>query len=239
MEQNFLDPKNGGSRGLLQWFRRISKAKTPGAFHALVDKLAKKAPKAANYLRNIPPEHWVLGIFPGSRWNIFTSNHAESTNAALVHPRGQPIIHLLYALWGYVKAHRWQYSEKARQGSPGHFTPAMTSYPSGLNKGDRECHVWPGNPRGELLVTRNHLEWKVDLGGNRCSCPYWRDLELPCFHAIAAIHYRDREVRRDQDSGGPRMIQGGWTYLIPSWATYGAWQATYQELMLQVMLGGY
>jgi hypothetical protein len=114
LEQNFLDPKNGGSRGLLQWFRRIGKAKTPGAFHVLVDELAKEAPNAADYLRRIPPEYWVLGAFPGSRWGIATSNHAESTNAALMHPRGQPITHLLYAIWGYVKAHRWQYSEKAR-----------------------------------------------------------------------------------------------------------------------------
>jgi hypothetical protein len=73
----------------------------------------------------------------------------------------------------------------------------MTSHLGRLNKGARECYVWPGDPRGELLITRNLQEWKVDLGENRCSCPYWRDLELPYYHAVAAIHYRDREVRRD------------------------------------------
>jgi hypothetical protein len=81
------------------------------------------------------------------------------------------------------------------------------------------------------------VEYRVDLGGNSCSSPYWRDQQVPCYHAIAAIEYRDREARRWGTPGAPGA-QRGWTTLIPNWATYDAWRATYEATMPQVTLGG-
>jgi hypothetical protein len=62
---------------------------------------------------------------------------------------------------------------------------------------------------------------------------------VPCYHAVAAIGYRDQEERRDRANRGlPRGTSPGWSHLIPRWATYEAWRSTYRELMPQVTLGG-
>lgn len=72
------------------------------------------------YLREILAKRWVPGVFPGGRWGIEMSNHAESTNAKLLHPRGLPITYLLHAIWEHVSGLRARWGAEARRGGPEH-----------------------------------------------------------------------------------------------------------------------
>jgi SWIM zinc finger len=136
-------------------------------------------------------------------------------------------------IWGYVQGLRARYGAQAIGAPPEHkFTPTIIIYLEKVILGARVCRVSPSDPRGELVVTRNEIEYRVDLGANSCSCPYWRELQVPCYHAVAAIGYRDQEERRDRANRGlPRGTSPGWSHLIPRWATYEAWRSTYRELM--------
>jgi hypothetical protein len=169
LEQNVL----GVTRGSQANFRCLSYAQTPLSHRGVFKRIAEEAPELSQYLANIHAKRWVLGVFPGARWGINTSNHAESTNASLLHPRGLPITHLIHAIWGYVQGLRARYGAQAIGAPPEHkFTPAITTYLEKVILGARACRVSPSDPRGELVVTRNEIEYRVDLGANSCSCPY-------------------------------------------------------------------
>lgn len=51
--------------------------------------------KCAEYLLEIGLEHWARAQFPGKRYNVMTSNLAESWNGVLREARELPVIRLV------------------------------------------------------------------------------------------------------------------------------------------------
>lgn len=64
-------------------------------FYVIFNDIKSLDPACAEYLLDIGLEHWARAHFPGKRYNIMTSNLAESWNAVLRDSREFPIILLI------------------------------------------------------------------------------------------------------------------------------------------------
>ena len=62
---------------------RIANASTPEEYESSLAAVARVSLAAANYLEDIPREHWVRAFFPMPRLGHVTSNMVESLNAWL------------------------------------------------------------------------------------------------------------------------------------------------------------
>ena len=67
-------------------------------------------PQAGAYLRDVDFHRWSRAYFPGHRYNIMTTNIAESFNALVRHARGLPITMLLEFIRGTMQ--RWFYERR-------------------------------------------------------------------------------------------------------------------------------
>ena len=60
-------------------------------FHVHFEKIKLKDPRIATYLEEIGKEKWSCAYFPGVRYNVMTSNYAESFNNKSRDARKYPI----------------------------------------------------------------------------------------------------------------------------------------------------
>ncbi|KAL0674818.1 hypothetical protein Bca4012_002799 [Brassica carinata] len=147
----------------------------------------------ADYLVRAGFEHWTRSHCHGLRYNIMTSNVAESLNAALAEARGYPIV----ALLDYIRSMlmRWFSGRReASAGCGGVVTPKVEelisknfSVSTGLlvhhiNGGEFEVRGMDGYP------------FMVDLDKKVCSCLEFDMLLIPCEHAVAAAMHSKRRI---------------------------------------------
>ncbi|XP_013593797.1 uncharacterized protein LOC106437424 [Brassica napus] len=147
----------------------------------------------ADYLVRVGFEHWTRSHCHGLRYNIMTSNIAESLNAALAEARGYPIVVLL----DYIRSMlmRWLSGRReASAGCSGVVTPKVEelmsknfSVSTGLlvrhiNGGEFEVRGMDGHP------------FRVDLDKKVCSCLEFDILLIPCEHAVAAAMHSKRRI---------------------------------------------
>ncbi|XP_018448738.2 uncharacterized protein LOC108820271 [Raphanus sativus] len=64
-------------------------------FYATFNEIKSMDPSCAEYLIAIGFEHWARSHFPGNRFNVMTSNLAESWNSVLCKAREFPIVQLI------------------------------------------------------------------------------------------------------------------------------------------------
>ncbi|CAN7092078.1 unnamed protein product [Brassica rapa subsp. narinosa] len=64
-------------------------------FYIIFNDIKNMDARCAEYLLEIGLEHWARAHFPGNRYNIMTSNLAESWNAVLREAREFPVIPLI------------------------------------------------------------------------------------------------------------------------------------------------
>lgn len=147
----------------------------------------------ADYLIRVGFEHWTRSHCHGLRYNIMTSNVAESLNAALSEARDYPIVSLL----DYIRSMlmRWfsgRREESARCGGlvtpkveeiiSKNFTAATGLLVRHINEDEFEVRGMEGAP------------FRVDLAKKVCSCLEFDMLLIPCEHAVAAAIHSKRRV---------------------------------------------
>lgn len=142
-------------------------------------------PSCADYLTGIGLAHWTRAHFSGNRYNIMTSNVAESWNSVLREARAFPILPLIEfirtKLMNWFAERRNVLNHKSYRISP------------------RIMEIVEANfeQSGGLLVTNiNTLEFEVkdksgtsfhvNLANKSCTCIAFQKLMIPCPHAIAA-----------------------------------------------------
>lgn len=139
----------------------------------------------ADYLISIGFEHWARAHFSGNRYNIMTSNVAETWNSVLREAREFPIV----ALVEYIRAKLMTWFAERRH---------LTS----VSKGKLTTRVSEildsnfDNSGGMLVSQINDVEFQVkdklgasfhvNLALKVCSCFSFQKLFIPCPHAIAA-----------------------------------------------------
>ncbi|XP_018460138.2 uncharacterized protein LOC108831066 [Raphanus sativus] len=147
--------------------------------------------KCWEYLEKIDKTLWTRSHFEGDRYNMMTSNIAESLNHALLPARDSPVM----ALFEFIRRmlSRWYESrrcdiEKLNGNIPKEIEKVLVEQLV-LSTGYlvMPCLGW----LFEVTLKPSGYSCTVDLEKRNCSCLEFQKLGLPCRHAIAAASYRN------------------------------------------------
>lgn len=139
----------------------------------------------ADYLIRVGLEHWARSHFAGARYNIMTSNLAESLNAALSTAREYPIVSLIEYIRSMMMG--WFSTRRAASG-----TNTSAVAPKVAEILSRNFAVSTGYDVRHIInaeyEVRNDmgLYYRVDLNRKTCTCKEFDTLRIPCTHAVAA-----------------------------------------------------
>ncbi|XP_010531605.1 PREDICTED: uncharacterized protein LOC104807875 [Tarenaya hassleriana] len=145
--------------------------------------------------RSVEPVKWARCYFPGERYNLLTTNGAESINSVLKKARTLPLLGLLDVI--VDKTIEWWCKHRACAfSSTQELTPEV----------HKELHRWYRTSKAFSIreINRNWKEYEVtedngktyfvDLGKKCCDCKVWDVDKYPCSHAIKALHeHGDKE----------------------------------------------
>ncbi|XP_073138353.1 uncharacterized protein [Henckelia pumila] len=157
-------------------------------FEEFYDDLKKGYPSITNYLEvSVDKEKWARAFFPGSRYNIMTTNGSESINSKLVLARELPITALLDSIQNFTSS--WfNIHRKAVVSSTRHLTPrAETSLRSRFIE-SQKMEVIQMNTFEYHVVGVDH-DAVVELNKRTCRCRVFDVDRLPCAHVIAAGYH--------------------------------------------------
>lgn len=157
-------------------------------FYTLFNKIKLMNTSCAEYLIGIGFEHWARAHFSGNRYNIMTSNVAESWNSVLREAREYPILPLVEfirsKLMNLFSERRGESSNQINRFSPRVVVIVAANF----------------EQSGGMLAKKiNNLEYEVkdkeggsfhvNLRNKQCSCNVFQTLMIPCSHAISASIY--------------------------------------------------
>ena len=146
-----------------------------------------------DYLEKIDKKLWTRSHFEGERFNVMTSNAAESLNNALLPARDSPIM----ALFEFIrrKLCTWYVSRRTE------ISKMKGNVPDNIQKILVEqlvlstgllvmpCSTW----LFEVTHRPTNFGFTVDLDKRTCTCLEFQKLGLPCRHAIAAASCRNMQ----------------------------------------------
>ncbi|CAN7048819.1 unnamed protein product [Brassica oleracea var. botrytis] len=146
-----------------------------------------------DYLEKIDKKLWTRSHFEGERFNVMTSNAAESLNNALLPARDSPIM----ALFEFIrrKLCTWYVSRRTE------ISMMKGNVPDNIQKILVEqlvlstgllimpCSTW----LFEVTHRPTNFGFTVDLDKRTCTCLEFQKLGLPCRHAIAAASYSNMQ----------------------------------------------
>ncbi|XP_013617302.1 PREDICTED: uncharacterized protein LOC106323780 [Brassica oleracea var. oleracea] len=165
------------------------------------------SPELGRYLREADVRKWARSLFPGERYDIRTTNPAESINSVLRIPREYPVIPLLDSIRELLT--RWFY--ECRLVSSKHLDPLTTKVEKKI---DRRIVKAKGFQLYKVddfksLVKGDKYDCHVDLERRTCTCGKYNIGKILCRHAIPAIYSRGMEVHIFTDG----------LYTTPAWRT--------------------
>ncbi|CAE6108126.1 unnamed protein product [Arabidopsis arenosa] len=138
-------------------------------------------------------EHWTRSHCYGDRYNIMTSNVAESLNAVLKEARELPIVSTLE----YIRGTLMTWFEKRRGKAAQHkmdLTPKVEEIVQRNYERSTCYEVIKINNEHYEIKTTTGLSYLVDIQNKTCTCAEFNLLRIPCSHAIAAAVRCDLKV---------------------------------------------
>lgn len=156
-------------------------------FYRTFNEIKTVNPSCADYLINIGFEHWARSHFPGDRYNIMTSNVAETWNSVLREAREYPIL----ALVEYIRAKLMSWFSIRREivtDESNTLTPRVVDIVEANfeNSGVYGVHVI--NKSEFHVIDKEGRSFHVDIEWKTCSCNEFQALKIPCTHAVAAAN---------------------------------------------------
>ncbi|XP_056852680.1 uncharacterized protein LOC108830060 [Raphanus sativus] len=159
-------------------------------FTQIFEEIEAINPALHDYLQRADVRLWTRVHFPGERYNLMTTNIAESMNRALSNARGLNIVRILESI--RVMMTRW-FAERRED---------ARSQRTTLTRGVEKLLHDRVTAARDLTVQRiddHHTEVKhgssgeslhvVNLVERKCTCRRFELEKLPCVHAIAAAEY--------------------------------------------------
>ncbi|CAE5987980.1 unnamed protein product [Arabidopsis arenosa] len=172
---------------------KAARAYRKTTFYEFFEEIERASPGCAEYLMVIGLEHWTRSHCYGQRYNIMTSNVAESLNAVLKEARELPIVTTLE----YIRGTLMTWFEKRREKATQHEKP-LTPKVEEIVQRDYErstCYdVAKINNEQYEIKTTTGLSYVVDIQKRTCTCEEFNLLQIPCSHAIAAAIRCDMSV---------------------------------------------
>ncbi|KAH9684851.1 SWIM-type domain-containing protein [Citrus sinensis] len=140
---------------------------------------------AADYLENnVGTCNWARSQFEGRRYNILTTNIAESVNSFMREPRKFPVTHLVDHFRKTLQ--QWFYDRKIVAES---MSTRLTTWADEIVTERRTIAermiVRPVSPHRFQVIGGGLKEGLVDLQKKTCSCRVFQLDQLVCAHAIA------------------------------------------------------
>lgn len=162
-------------------------------FKELYDLIKQMDWRCWDYLEKIDKRLWTRSHFERNRFNMMTSNIAESLNKTLLPVRDSPIM----AMFEFIrhKLSTWFESRRCE------ISKMKGNVPKEIEKINVEqlvlstgllvlpCSTWIF----EVTNAPTGFSFTVDLEKRTCTCLEFQTLGLPCRHAIAAASYRKTE----------------------------------------------
>jgi hypothetical protein len=159
-------------------------AYTKSEYHLYFSMIRDKDPAVADYLEGIGVQRWSRAFFPGNRYDIMTSNYAESFNNKTRDARSWPITSFVEFLRFTIQS--WFYEKNEAVGKCTTFlAPAYESKVTTMANHAKTLHTF-GIGQYEFQVRDGEEEAEVNLAKKECSCQRWQLIGIPCVHAIAA-----------------------------------------------------
>lgn len=154
-------------------------------FHTYFNEVIRLDPVCARYLESVGFCHWTRAYFLGERYNVMTSNVAESLNAVLKEARELPIISLIEfirtTLMSWFAMRREAARSEASALPPKMREVVHQNFEKSVRFSVRRIDRYDYEIRGEGSTV-----YHVKLLERTCSCRAFDLLHYPCPHAIAA-----------------------------------------------------
>lgn len=176
--------KDFHAKDIMYMVKGAAYAHTVPEYDRYMDLIRASKPELAGYLEEAGPQLWSRVHFPGDRYNIKTSNIAESINAAVKKAKGFPIPMLLEFI--REKLGRWFNSRRddalrlttAHSRGVEYILAIRSHYAESMivERIDNWCFHVKGGKR----------DCNVDLEHRTCSCGVYNIEKIPCSHVIAA-----------------------------------------------------
>ena len=97
LDENLMQFHSGDEVRNLFW--KAVRAQSEIQFQEYLEAIQKLHKTAAEYLDQIPSQHWAKYAIPGPRYGHLTSNIAESVNSSWLDIRNLPILIALESIW--------------------------------------------------------------------------------------------------------------------------------------------
>ncbi|KAA0065944.1 MuDRA-like transposase [Cucumis melo var. makuwa] len=145
---------------------------------------------SGKYLNDVGIARWSRVHCPGRRYNMMTTNIAESMNSILKEPRDFPIASFLENVRALLQRWFWERREEGIK-----VTSTLTKWAElVIQKKQEGALTMKVNPINcyQFHVKDLDKEEVVNLRTKECTCKEFQAKQLPCSHAIAAA--RDRNI---------------------------------------------
>ncbi|XP_048611970.1 uncharacterized protein LOC106448752 [Brassica napus] len=154
-------------------------------FYVTFNEIKAMDPKCASYLIEIGFEHWARSNFPGNRYNVMTSNLAESWNFVLSKAREFPIVQLIDFIRGKLMTWFAKRRDSASK-SGGVLTPRIEGILTNNFEMTGGYEVVDIAEKEYEIRNKTGGSFHVNLRTRTCSCFEFQMLAIPCSYAIAA-----------------------------------------------------
>ncbi|XP_048620104.1 uncharacterized protein LOC125590551 [Brassica napus] len=179
--------------GLLPLVESAADAYTCHEFWLIFKDIKDKCPELAKYLEDSDFRKWARSYAPANRYNIMTTNIAESLNSMLRMPRELPIISLLETI--RLTMTTWFFERREAAAKHKHLvTPKVVQKLVSRLGAAMLLNVYQVD-RSEFEVKNETMKFVVDLEKRHCTYNVFDIDKIPCIHAIAAA----KHIKRDEN----------------------------------------
>ncbi|KAM3204720.1 hypothetical protein P3L10_028130 [Capsicum annuum] len=172
----------------LYLFYAAAKAYTIDEFSEHFAELKNNFLEAAHVLKNVLGfEKWSRAQFPGNRYDVMTTNIAESLNSVLMDEWEYPMSYIFNLIARkFSEKFRERYAFIASQNNK--FVPCAERILRDNKSASDFLYVTNENGGlNQFTLFRNSVIVKVNLLERSCSCQKFDLVKIPCEHAMAAL----------------------------------------------------
>ncbi|CAF2331047.1 unnamed protein product [Brassica napus] len=177
-----------GGRKISRLVKTAIKAYTTAEFDQIFSEIRRQNHELGVYLEEADVNLWSRAYFAGDKYDITTSNAAESINAVFKKPRELPIVSLIEAIRNRLT--RWFFDR--REGAAMLKSSLTPKVEKKLNKRCDLASTFDVQSinQDEFQVTDGSRNYLVDLQQMTCTCNVFNVDKIPCKHAAKAATSR-------------------------------------------------
>ncbi|XP_044489961.1 uncharacterized protein LOC123214249 [Mangifera indica] len=153
---------------------KVAKAYIEFEFQQVMKSLSRLHPEAITYLCEVGYDRWARAYFSSHRYNVMTTNIAESFNALVKHARGLPITMLL---------------EFIRDACTSPVTPWVEDKIAKRVRKSLNLEVHPITTERYQVLCSGQYDALVDLTEHTYTCRKFQLSKIPCMHVIVVAKY--------------------------------------------------